>query len=164
MPEKEVKKVSSGETSSLERGHIVDNGEKVRKNPDLEDLWRRQTLIIGKLNDMEDSLKKIERNTRQPGGAQPRSKFSREVLTTERAGQEVLTDLGKDLKDTVDEQGELEKDEFKKIMRKHDWTASTDKTYRNWMEKVAAHFDAFEFEVGERGGRNRPSRIVWDGY
>ncbi|MFB6215393.1 MAG: hypothetical protein ABEJ72_00255 [Candidatus Aenigmatarchaeota archaeon] len=158
------REIPADRTSEQENGHIVDNGEEVEEEFTPRQFWKKLSFIQDKVLDLEDRLEKIERNTRPQGGSQPRGKFTTDVLHTEKAGQKVLSDLGKEIKQTVDGQGELDKNDFKKLMREHGWTASAERTYRHWMEKISDHFDAFRYEPGEAGGTNRPSRIVWRGY
>jgi len=153
------------EISEMDAGHIVDNGEQ--KSPDEvtpQMMWRKLQAIQQDQQEIKERLRKIENNTERPGGSQPKNHFSRDALITEKAGQQVLSELGIDLKDKVDKKGSLDKNQFKEVMMDHDWMASADKTYRNWMKKVAAHFDSFKFKVGKSGGSNEPSKIVWEGY
>jgi hypothetical protein len=157
--------VEGQEISQMQDGHVVDNGEKVQPEevtPQM--MWKKLEAIQQDQQEIKERLRKVENNTEKPGGGQPRKHFSRDALIEEKAGQQVLSELGKDLKDKVDKKGSLDKNEFKELMIDHDWIASSETTYRNWMEKVAAHFDSFGFEVGKSGGSNEPSRIVWEGY
>lgn len=151
--------------SEMDDGHMVDNGEsKTNRNVSNREILKKLNYLQEKILELEERQKKIEENTKGPGGSQPSKHFSRDALIEEKCGQQVLSELGKELKDKVDMEGQLDKTEFKRLMNDHGWSASTDKTYRNWMEKISAHFDSFRFEVGDNGGSNKPSRIVWEGY
>lgn len=164
MVDQEPKTLNSQEISQLESGHIVNGGFKEGSQRKLENsnpVMKKLQFLQEKMLEMEERLEKIENQTKGPGGAQPKKKFSTDVLFTEKSGQRVLTELGLDIKRGVeDEGGQLDKNDFKRIMNQHNWSASTDRTYRNWMEKIASYFDQFKFEVGEKGGTNKPSRIV----
>ena len=147
------------EISQLPDGRTARYGEKISAD---DPVMKKLDFLQEKILEMEERLEKIEQNTRSPGGSQPRSKFTTEALFTEKSGQKVVSELGSDILDWFDMDGnnQMDKNEFKDLMRKHGWTAGSGNTYRNWMEKVAGYFDRLDYKVGKAGGSNKPLRII----
>lgn len=141
-----------------------------RKTPDdvtKEEIWNRLSVILQKQTEIEDRLETIEDNTRPAGGSQPSSHFSRDELTQRKGGDTVLSKFGAKLKEFLDARSNrspyvVDKHEFENFMADHGWTASTTNTILTWMKKTCNHFGDYEFKVGDNGGRNLPSRIVYD--
>jgi hypothetical protein len=144
-----------------------------RKTPDdvsNEQIWNRLSVILEKQTELENKIEKIEKQTQPAGGSQPQQKFTKSSLYTEKNGQRVLSDLGAEIRDFLeskqaDNQSRgyaVNKQEFEDFMASHGYTASTNKTILNWMRRVCDCLSTWNFKVGERGGRNLPSRIVTD--
>lgn len=158
------------EISEMDASHTVDNGES--KRPDEvtpKMMWRKLQAIQQHQREIEERLEKIERNTKPAGGSQPQEKFSTKIFFTEAKREDgktqvVKNDLGKSLNRKVEEKGQLDKNGFEKFMSENGWTASSTNTILSWMKKTASRFTSMEYKVGENGGSNKPSRIVWRGY
>jgi hypothetical protein len=153
------------EISEMDAGHIVDNGK--RKTPEEvtpQMMWKKLEAIQEDQREIKERLKDLEESTKPAGGRQPKEKFSVDIFFEEKAGQVVQNQLGKELVSRVKSNGYMDKNEFQEFMEENGWSSSSPNTILNWMKKVSSRFDYFSYEVGEKGGNNKPSRIVHEGY
>lgn len=156
--ERKARKINnSEEEDSSDPENDVDENifqDKVMDGADINNAHLKR-----QMDRIEDKLDKVLANMDKPGGMQPRNNFSVDALKTEKAGQAVLSELGSELKNALDDQESLDKHEFKEIMASHGFRPGSASTTLNWMAKVASHWDRAEFIKGEFGGSSKPSRI-----
>jgi len=163
--EKKARKLSSNEDSDDEKEEkqakeMIDDRDNISETKDEPEISREE--LKNQMDRVEEKLDLILSNMDKKGGIQPSSKFTTDKLMTEKAGQAVLSELGKDIKEAVNENESIDKHDFKGILADHGYRPGSPNTTLSWMEKAANHFHMAKFVKGSFGGNSESSRIELD--